>query len=120
MATILVLDDVFDAGILIKKILERQGHNVHSFTEENAAIAFSAKNAPDLAILDIQLKQMNGLEVAECLQKKTPDIKIIILTGYPTRETVHRACDLNISEYCIKPIDKRELEEKVATVLDRK
>ena len=57
MADILALDDVLDAVILIKKILGRQGHTVHTFTEEEEAISFAAKNQVDLAILDIQAQK---------------------------------------------------------------
>lgn len=57
MADIIALDDVQDAGILIKKILTKQGHTVHDFTEEEDAINFVKNNPVDLAILDIKLKK---------------------------------------------------------------
>ncbi len=119
MAEILVLDDVLDAVVLIQKILRRQGHNVHSFTEEEEAIAFVENNPVDLAILDIKLKKMSGIQVLEQFKKHDPDIKVIMLTGYPTIETAREALDLGAGEYCVKPIDKTELEEKVAEILDR-
>jgi len=119
MAKILVLDDVLDAGILIKKILEKKGHEVHSFTEEEEALDFARKNEVDLAILDIKLKKMSGVEILEELKKISPSIKVIMLTGYPTIETARESLRLGAGEYCIKPIDKEELEEKVSTVLSR-
>lgn len=117
MAEILVLDDVQDAGVLIKRILERKGHRVTPFTEEEAAIAHVAGPGADLAILDIKLKKMNGVEVLEELKQKDPGIKVIMLTGYPTIETARESLRLGASAYCVKPIDKDELEEKVAEVL---
>ena len=45
MAEILVLDDVLDAVILVKKILTKQGHSVHTFTEEEEAIGFAGKKS---------------------------------------------------------------------------
>ena len=117
MATIIVLDDVSDAANLVRRILERQGHTVHAFTEEEEAIAFAAANKPDLAILDIKLKKMTGVEVLEELKKNTPSIKVIMLTGYPTLETARESLQLGANEYCVKPIDKSELEAKVAEVL---
>lgn len=119
MADILALDDVQDAVILIKKILGRQGHAVHAFTEEEEAIAYVADNQVDLAILDIKLKKMSGIQVLEKLKAVKPEIKAIMLTGYPTIETAREALDLGAGEYCVKPIDKQELEEKVADVLSR-
>ncbi|MBG0774822.1 MAG: response regulator [Desulfovibrionaceae bacterium] len=117
MAHIIVLDDVVDAGVLIKRIMERKGHEVSVFTEEEEAIRFASRNAVDLAILDIKLKRMTGVQVLEELKKVRPEIKAIMLTGYPTLETARESLRLGASEYCVKPIDKDELEEKVAEVL---
>jgi DNA-binding NtrC family response regulator len=119
MAEIIVLDDVLDAVILIKKILTKQGHTVHTFTEEEEAIEYAEKNHIDLAILDIKLKKMSGIQVLEQLKKLCPELKAIMLTGYPTIETAREAIELGAGEYCVKPIDKKELEEKVAEVLAR-
>ncbi len=117
MANILVLDDVEDAVELIKRILKRKKHQVFDFTEEEEAIEFVKKNPVDLAILDIKLKKMSGVDVLRELKKINPNIKAIMLTGYPTVETAKESLKLGASEYCIKPIDKDELEEKVAKVL---
>ncbi len=117
MATIMVLDDVLDAGILIKTILKRKGHDVHPFTEEEEALDFISNNQVDIAILDMKLKKMSGIEVLEEIRKINSDVKVIMLTGYPTIETARQALNLGASEYCVKPIDKSELEEKVEGLL---
>ncbi len=119
MAEILVLDDVLDAVILIQKILTRQGHTVTTFTEEEEAIAHAAKNPIDLAILDIKLKKMSVIQVLEEMKKKTPELKAIMITGYPTIETAREAIELGAGENCVKPSDKTELEQKVAGILAR-
>ncbi len=87
MAEILALDDVQDATILIGKILQKKGHTVHSFTEEDDAIAHLKMNKVDLAILDIKSKKMSGIEVLSLLKEEQPFMKAIMLTGYPTVET---------------------------------
>ncbi|QJT10467.1 response regulator [Oceanidesulfovibrio marinus] len=117
MARIIVLDDVSDQGTLVKRILERKGHEVTAFTEEEEAINAAAKTAPDLAILDIKLKKMTGVEVLEEIKKVAPSVKVIMLTGYPTLETARESVRLGASDYCVKPIDKDELESKVEEVL---
>ncbi len=117
MAHILVLDDIFDATVLIKKILERKGHEVVTFTEEEEALDYAAKNRVDLAILDIKLKKMSGVEVLEELKTCSPKTKSIMLTGYPTLETARQTLAIGAKGYCVKPIDKEELEEKVSEVL---
>ncbi len=117
MAEILTLDDVEDAVVLIKKILSRRGHTVHTFTEEEDVLRYAAKNHIDLAILDIKLKKMSGIEVLAELKRIQPEMKTIILTGYPTVETARDALSFGANEYCVKPIDKQELEMKVEKVL---
>ena len=120
MAEIVVLDDVQDACILIGKILTRKGHQVHTFTEEEAAVDFVNKNPVDLAILDIKLKKMSGVEVLAVMKSDKPELGVIMLTGYPTVETARDSISLGADEYCVKPIDKDELEEKVARVLAKR
>lgn len=117
MANIIVLDDVSDAGALVKRILERKGHTVFAFTEEEDALEHTRKNAVDLAILDIKLKKMTGVEVLEELKQISPELKVIMLTGYPTLETARDSLKLGAQEYCVKPINKDELETKVAEVI---
>ena len=117
MAKIIALDDVLDAANLIKRILERKGHTVTAFTEEEDAISFVESNTVDLAVLDIKLKKMSGVEVLEELKKRVPSIRAIMLTGYPTIETARECIKLGAAEYCVKPIDKDELEDKVSQVL---
>ena len=120
MAEIIALDDVEDATVLIGKILSKKGHNVHSFTEEDEAIAYARTNKVDLAILDIKLKKMSGVEVLALLKEQSPDMHAIMLTGYPTVETAREAISLGADEYCVKPIDRDELEQKVEKVLKSK
>ncbi len=117
MANIIVLDDVADAAIMIKRMLSRLGHTVEAFTEEEQAVAFVRDNPVDLAILDMKLLKMTGVEVLEEIRKVSPDTRAIMLTGYPTLETARQSLQLGAREYCVKPIDREELEAKVAKVL---
>jgi DNA-binding NtrC family response regulator len=117
MGNILVLDDVQDAAVMIKRLLERKGHQVAVFMEEQEALAYARQQTVDVAILDIRLKKMSGIDVLEELKKISPRTQVIMLTGYPTLETARQAKAWGAFEYCIKPIDKEELEEKVAAAL---
>jgi DNA-binding NtrC family response regulator len=117
MGKILVLDDVLDACLMIKRILERRGHQVTVFTDEEEALEFARSYPVDVAILDIRLKKMSGVAILEELKKISPQTQVIMLTGYPTLETARQAQEWGAFDYCIKPIDKDELEEKVANAL---
>ncbi len=117
MARILILDDVADAVAVLRKILGRKGHEAAGFTDEEEAIAHARSHAVDLAILDIKLKKMSGIEVLGELKRINPSIKVIMLTGYPTLETAKEAVRLGANEYCVKPVEKTEIENRVAQLL---
>ena len=120
MANVLVLDDVLDAVVLLRRILEKKGHRVVGFTEEEEAVAHVKTNRVDLVILDIKLKKMDGVEVLAEMKKADSQIRAIMLTGYPTLESARESLQLGASEYCVKPIDKEEIEEKVEKVLEQR
>lgn len=113
----MVVDDVADVGVMIRRILTRKGHQVHVFSDEEEAFAHARANPPQMAILDIKLKKMSGVEVLDELKKINPRIRVMMLTGYPTLETAREALQLGADEYCVKPIDIDELEEKTAEIL---
>jgi flavin reductase (DIM6/NTAB) family NADH-FMN oxidoreductase RutF/CheY-like chemotaxis protein len=117
MAQILVLDDVQEAVDAVRRVLERRGYEVAGFTDEDAAIDHVKNHPVDLAILDIKLKKMDGVQVLGKLKEIQPSIKVIMLTGYPTHATVEKAMQLGANAYCMKPIDRSEIESKVAEVL---
>ena len=119
MNRILVLDDVSDSANLVKNILEPKGYEIVVFTEEEDALNYVRNHDVDLAILDIKLKKMSGVEVLAELKKIDSSIRTIMVTGYPTMETARESLKLGADEYCVKPVDNDELEEKVAEVLDK-
>ena len=117
MARILVVDDVKEAVDAIRKVLEKSGHEILGYTDELAAIDHVKNHPVDLAILDIKLKKIDGVEVLGRLKEIQPGIKVIMLTGYPTHASVEEAMQIGANAYCMKPIDRSELEKKVNEVL---
>ena len=118
MARILVLDDVADSGLMIKRILARQGHEVQVFSDEDEALRFAADHDLELAILDVKLPKLDGTEVLAELKKLKPALPAIMLTGFPTKNAAQQAMRLGAA-YCAKPIEKKDLEETVAAVLGK-
>jgi DNA-binding response OmpR family regulator len=119
MAEILVLDDVKDVGIMIQRILTRKGHKVHVYCDEEPALEHARKESVHMAILDIKLKKMSGVEVLEELKKINPKIRVMMLTGYPTLESARESLMFGADEYCVKPLDIDELEEKTTKILSK-
>jgi DNA-binding NtrC family response regulator len=119
MADIIVLDDMIDAAVLVQKILTRQGHVVHAFSEEDDFLTHLESSPVDLAILDINLKKMSGLDVLEMIKRRKPRVRVVMLTGFPSLETAKEAIALGASAYCVKPVDVKNLENTVAGELAR-
>lgn len=117
MANILVLDDKLDFTLLVDRVLQPRGYTVFTFTDEEEAIAFAQSTSVDLAILDIRMKRMSGLEVLAELKQINQAMHAILITGYPTSETARRAEELGADQYCIKPIGVDEIERRVASIL---
>jgi len=118
MKTILLVDD--DPGLLqcIASILKRFHYTV--IAAENAMKALSAVAAgenPDLAIVDYQLPEMNGLELVKMLKHARPSLPVIVLTGNGSLETYCAAGALGVDKYVLKPIRARELGQLVAEML---
>lgn len=119
MANILVLDDELDACNLVKRIAGAMKHNTVAFTDEHEAMDYARENPVDLAILDLKLKNMSGVEVMEKLKETNPEIKALLLTGYPTVETAKKAISLGFYAYLTKPIDVDDLEKAIGSALQK-
>jgi DNA-binding NtrC family response regulator len=120
MKKILVLDDVPEICRLIKLILEKDTRfSVITFTTGQDALEHVRDNRIDLAIIDIKLARMNGIDAFRHMKALQPDLRAIVLTGYPTIETARDSMEAGISEYCIKPLEKEMLVKSVTRLLFR-
>ena len=102
---------------MLHRILSAGGHEVVTFTEAEAALAWLQLNAPELAILDFKLQNLNGLDVLKRIRSLNPTVRVVILTAYPSPETFIEALDLGAAKYLIKPIEIDYLETSVEEVL---
>ncbi len=84
---------------------------VKGFTDALTALSWLDTNETDLAILDIDMPQMNGLVLAAEIKKKRPDTRIIFLTGYS--QYALDAFAVHASGYLLKPINREKLYEEI-------
>ncbi len=109
MLRILIADDESIIRLGLKKILEEAGHKVvASAPDGKKALELARTTSPDLAILDIKMPEMDGLEVAEILRRENP-MPVIILTAYSDKELVERARDAQTMAYLVKPVKEADL-----------
>ncbi|TAL61068.1 MAG: response regulator [Bacteroidetes bacterium] len=81
MAKILVFDDEPSILLMIKKMLEKAGHEVDLALNGREGMELIEKNRPDLLITDILMPEKEGLETIIELRKKYPELKIIAISG---------------------------------------
>lgn len=86
------------------------------------ALELAEECQPDVAITDIKMPYMDGLELSRNLKKEFPNIKILIFTGFDEFEYAKEAIHLEVEEYILKPIDSAKLTEifmRLKTSLDQ-
>jgi DNA-binding response OmpR family regulator len=81
MAKIIVVDDEPSILLMLKKMLEKAGHEVDTASNGNEGIILFEKNKHDLLITDIIMPHKEGMETIIELRKKYPDLKIIAISG---------------------------------------
>lgn len=80
-------------------------------------IAGIEKYQPDIAIVDINMPQLNGLDALELIRTRNQQLKIIISSAYSDFEYVKRAMKLGASDYILKPLEKDAFEETLTKVI---
>jgi DNA-binding NtrC family response regulator len=119
-ARLLVVDDEADFAKLIQTILTQAGYRVDSATSATAAIALQRKNAYDLAILDLRMPEMTGLELLQYLKARDRSIFVILMTAYGSFSVGIEALRQGACDYVAKPFKNKALKEKVAEALKRR
>ena len=91
---------------------------VHSFSSCSNALEWVEENSVDLAFLDISMRGMGGLALAEKIQEKQPECKIIFCTGYS--EYAVDAFRLHVSGYLMKPISAEDIQREIEHIKKEK
>jgi two-component system, response regulator RegA len=117
MALVLVLDDERDACRLMARMISSFGHTVKAFSDSTDALEWIVEEDPDLALLDVKLRGPDGIEVLERMLRIRPQLKAIVITGYPSTETAGKAIDTGALDFLVKPVEIDELQERISRAL---
>jgi two-component system response regulator ChvI len=119
MANIALVDD--DKNILasVTMLLEQEGYHVQSFSDPAAALTALTGAPPDLAILDIKMPRMDGLELLRRLRQGAADLPVIFLTSKDEEIDELMGLNAGADDYIRKPFSQRLLLERVRAVLRR-
>lgn len=116
MLKLLIADDEMYVLEYIKTVLDWESLGITlcgCAADSKEAIQIAEKENPDMALLDINMPGMDGLELTELLLKKNPDLVMAFVTGYSEFEYARKALQLGAEEYILKPFSPEELENAV-------
>jgi two-component system response regulator ChvI len=118
MPVIALVDD--DENILtsLKIFFEAEGHSVRTYTDGQTALTALAETPPDVAILDIKMPRMDGIEVLRRL-RQTSNLPVIFLTSKDDETDEAIGLSVGADDYIKKPFSSRLLNERVKALLRR-
>ncbi len=108
---LLLVDDEVDFWASLSKRLEKRDFDVTVATEGKLAIKAAKKMGFDIAILDMKMPGMDGMELLQILKKKHKFLEVIILTGYGGIDSAVEATKLGAYSYLEKPYEFEKLLE---------
>ena len=115
-ARILVVDDDESIRNTVKTILQDEGYIVDSVANGRDAIKRTEETAYNVALIDIRLPDMEGVELLKLMKDTVPRTRKIMVTGYPSMQNAIAALNKNADAYLIKPVD---IEKLLSTVKEQ-
>lgn len=121
MARILVADDDVDIRELVEFKLSTLGHDVIAVADGSAAIDACQVQRPDLAVLDVMMPGLSGLDAMRAIRADPglADLPVILLTARAQESDVETGFDSGADDYMTKPFSPRELASRVEALLSR-
>ena len=119
---VLAADDDEDILDLVKFRLERSGYTVLQARDGEEALELARERKPDLAVLDIMMPKLDGLELTRRLraEEATKRMPIILLTARAQDTDVQQGFDAGADDYIRKPFSPQELRARVQAMLGRR
>jgi DNA-binding NtrC family response regulator len=117
---VLFVDDEKSLQEFMRSELPRLGHEVTVCPDGRAALKVLEKSTFDVAILDLRMPGMTGIEVLEQLKQATPDTEAVVMTGHASMETAIDAMRLGAFDYITKPCKLAEIEAVLRKVADKR
>jgi len=119
VARVVIAEDEAIIRLDLKEILTSAGYEVVGESGRgDEAVELVAEHQPDLAILDIKMPGLDGLQAARQITSQH-QVAVMLLTAFSQRDLIEEARDAGVAAYLVKPFQARELLPAVADVLSR-
>lgn len=118
---VLIADDDSDIRELVRFKLEQAGHDLVAVEDGAKAWAWLEEHRPDLAVLDITMPGLSGIDVLKRLRadERLADLPVILLTARGQDRDVDDGLDAGADDYIVKPFSPRQLVGRIDAVLAR-
>jgi DNA-binding NtrC family response regulator len=110
---LLIVDDEAGYARVLANRMALRGLHVSQAYSGTEAIRTLRKNEFDVAVLDLKMEDMDGLEVLKIFKKMAPDLMVIMLTGHGSAQAASDGISFGAFDYLTKPCDFSELLEKI-------
>ncbi len=117
---VLVADDDEDILQLVAFRLERAGYRIVTASDGEQALQIALDQHPDLAVLDVMMPRLTGLEVTERLRAEGKRMPIVLLTARVQEADIARGFEAGADDYIKKPFSPQELRARVQAILGRR
>ena len=114
LRSVLVIDDDERFAATLAQALTRRGWRARVAHDVATALAAARADEPDAAIVDLRLKDEDGLTLIEPLRAAYPKLKIVVLTGYASITTAVKAIKLGADDYLAKPVTAKAVADALA------
>ena len=115
---ILIVDDEPTYREYLERFLSRDGLDVRTAETGAEAIELAKSFAPDILLADWMLRcEMHGIEVGEALRAQRPDLRILLMTGFPTADLEAEAARVGIDGFLEKPFALEDLSNAIKSAL---
>lgn len=117
---LLLVDDEARLVEAFRKKLSEEGASVLTAVSAEQALSLAKEETFDVAVLDIRLPDMEGVELLRRLKELQPELEVVMLTGYASVDTAIRSMKQGAYDYLTKPIKLLELSAVIARAFDTK
>lgn len=117
MSEILIIEDESSLASALASACQRLGHTVRTCGSGTTGLQALRAGTAALALLDIGLPDLSGLEVLKSARASSPATPVVIITAHGNLENAVAARQLGAAAYLVKPLDLREVQQTIAQVL---
>ncbi len=116
---VLVIDDDPSICKTVGLLLEDHGFNPRTFTDPDEALSTAQKESFQIAVIDLRMPALDGVQVVERLKRMDPRMSCIVMTAYPDLDSATETMRQGSCDYIAKPFKQEELVEAVDRACQR-